>query len=221
LDLALLIRKGLHRLHNDGPKAAFRSAISYLKPSQTEDEFDAIHGTDTCGLEPLWNFRISSPNRRFGAAYQSTDSDELSSAVNFLGVPVSTFTFIDVGAGKGRTLIIASELGFKRIVGVEFVPELADIARKNLAKLGIGNAKVESADAADFQFPQSDLVVYFYNPFSWEVMQKVVANLRNHTKRLYVIYKVPKCAALFDSFMRGLGCPPGAPRIQVWEATNN
>ena len=221
LDLRLFIRRGLKKLHQDGPKAAFMRAAFYLKPSHaTEEQFDASHGTDTGGFEALWNFRVSSPNKRYGQFYQATRSDELIAAIKFLGVHVSTFTFIDIGAGKGRMLIIASELGFERIVGVELVPELADIAKKNLAKLGIKNAEVESADAADFLFPHSDLVVYFYNPFTWEVMQKVVANLRNHTRELYVIYKFPKCAALFDSFMEGLGCPPGVPDIQVWKATN-
>lgn len=216
----MFLRRGLKKLHQDGPKAAFMRAVFYLKPSHaTEEEFDAIHGTDTGGFEALWNFRVSSPNKQFGQFYQATESDELIAAVKFLRVNVSTFTFIDIGAGKGRMLITASELGFDRIVGVELVPELADIARKNLAKLGIGNAVVESADGGEFLFPQSDLVVYFYNPFSEEVMQQVVANLRNHTGQLYVIYKFPKCAALFDSFMEGLGRPPGVPDIQIWKAT--
>ena len=39
--------------------------------------------------------------------------------------------FIDFGSGKGRALLLASELPFKKIVGIEFSPPLHEIARAN------------------------------------------------------------------------------------------
>jgi predicted RNA methylase len=41
-------------------------------------------------------------------------------------------TFVDIGSGKGRALIIAAEYAFKRIIGVEYSPSLATICRRNL-----------------------------------------------------------------------------------------
>ncbi len=43
------------------------------------------------------------------------------------------FTFIDLGSGKGRVLLMASEYPFQKIIGVEFMPELHRAAQKNIA----------------------------------------------------------------------------------------
>ncbi len=81
------------------------------------------------------------------------------------------FTFIDLGCGKGRVLLMASDYPFKRIIGVEFMPDLARAAQKNIA--GYSNDRqqcrqIEAVcmDARDFQFPSGPLVVYLFNPFS-------------------------------------------------------
>jgi SAM-dependent methyltransferase len=128
---------------------------------------------------------------------------------------------IDLGCGKGRTLLVGSKLGFKQMIGVKFMREFVEIARTNLARRRIANAVVLHVDAADLDFPDSNTVVYLYNPFSQEVLRKVVANLKaGCLKRLYVIYKGPQCAEIFDSssFLRRFGSPPAAHHIKIWSA---
>lgn len=226
MDVQLLVAKIVNSLRQDGPRATFGKVAASLRHScwsQVTDDFDVKHGTDTGRQTQLWNLRIPSPNRRFGSRYQATNEHVLVDAVHFLQENLHSFTFIDLGCGKGRTLLVASRLGFRRVIGVEFASELVEIARANLAKLGIANAVVEYADAADFHFPDGNIVVYLYNPFSAEVMQGVVNNLRNaHSRRLYVVYTVPKAAAVFDlsGFLSRLGHPPGRPQVQIWRATN-
>jgi SAM-dependent methyltransferase len=132
-----------------------------------------------------------------------------------------TLTFIDLGCGKGRALLVAAKLGFKQVIGVEFAHELAETAKKNLEILGITNAVVEHADAAEYHFPSGDIVVYLYNPFHKEVLQKVIENLkRSLPKKVYVIYGIPACAALFDScdFLARLNLPNELPDMQIWSA---
>ena len=103
-------------------------------------------------------------------------------------------------AGKGRNLIAAGLLGFRKLIGVEFVPELARIARTNLAKAGVKNAVIANTDAADFRFPSEELVLYLFNPFSEEVMRRVLDNLREaFPAGGFIIYNNPRCAELFDS----------------------
>jgi SAM-dependent methyltransferase len=220
MDGKLLAAKIAQSLRQDGLKATFRKCLSNMGYDRlSTHEFDRRHGTDTGGLEPLWKFEIDSPNARFGSSYQATRENELADAVDFLHEDLHAFTFIDLGCGKGRTLLVASRLGFKQVIGVEFVPELAEIARANLAKMQIDNAGVRNADAAEFQFPDHDTVVYLYNPFSHEVLEKVIDNLgKCGLKKLYVIYKVPLCADVLDSsgFLTRFGSPPTAPDIQVW-----
>ena len=128
--------------------------------------------------------------------------------------------FVDVGCGKGKTLMVAARLGFRSVVGVEFAPELAAIAAANIRKVGIGNAAVVEGDAAAFTFPDDPLVVYFYNPFSREVMQQVIANLaRSRAPRVYVVYKNPTYADVVldaSGFLERLGPLVKAANIQMW-----
>jgi SAM-dependent methyltransferase len=223
LDVHLLIEKVVLALRKDGLMATCSKAVTSLRPNRLADDFDLKYGTDTGVMVPLWKLQISSQNRRFGTRYQATDWQELADVIAFLNEDVRTFTFIDLGCGKGRTLIGASALGFRHVIGVEFACELVEIARANLAKAGAVNASVEHADAADFQVPNGDTILYLYNPFTQDVMRQVVAKLReSHSGKLYVIYKVPECAEVLDlsGFLTRFGHPPDRPSIAIWKATD-
>lgn len=219
MDARLLTEKVVRTLRREGLGAAVGKAWRTFRQSRLQNEFDRRNGTDTGGIEPLWKFRIASPNSRFGARYEATQEQELTAAAAFLAEDLRTFTFIDLGCGKGRTLLIASALGFKEVIGVEFAEELVVIARTNLIRMRTANVCVLHADAADYRFPPGNLVLYLYNPFSEEVLKKVLANLRDSgSKKLYIIYKAPLCAGLLDSsdFLRRKGCPPAAAHLQIW-----
>jgi SAM-dependent methyltransferase len=171
---------------------------------------------------------VRSLNARFGAPYRATTEEELIDAVGFLGETLREFVFVDLGCGKGRTLLVAAPLGFARVVGVEFADELVAIARANIAKMAIANATITFGDATEYEFPGSHLVVYFYNPFADEIMRKVVAKLEAHFRdfsgfKLYVVYKNPICAAVIDEspILRSLGPVPGRDDILVWKAEIN
>lgn len=219
MDLGLLAARLVRKLNDDGVAVTVRSAIDYLARGKAADAYDVEHGTETDGLEPLWKLSIRSANARFGERYQATTEHELVAALQSLGQALHTFSFVDLGCGKGRTLLVASRLAFRRVVGVEFADELVAIARRNLRTRDARNAVVVHADAADFEFPPGDLVVYLYNPFTAEVMTQVLANLRAaQGGRLFVIYKAPRCARLLDEcgFLVRQGRPQGALHIEVW-----
>ena len=108
------------------------------------------------------------------------------------------FTFIDLGCGKGRVLLMASDYPFQKIVGVEFMPDLVGAAQKNIAGYSSDRQQcrqIETAclDARDFQFPAKPLVVYLFNPFSESTFAQVLENLRRsveHAPRpAYVAYR--------------------------------
>lgn len=221
VDIQLLIAKVVGRVRQVGLRSACREGLRASRALQEKSDYDLRHvGVDTGGREPLWKFDIRSKNAPYGTRYEATDEQELVDAVDFLHEDPANWTFIDLGCGKGRTLLVASQLGFKRVIGVEFARELVEIAGKNLTKSQIINATVLHADAADFEFPSGDIVVYLYNPFSGEVMTRVVESLREaQSRRLYVIYKAPMHAEIIDSsgFLTRLGSPPTRPYIQVWK----
>ena len=47
--------------------------------------------------------------------------------------PIDEFTFVDLGAGMGRAMLLASEYPFRAVLEVEINATLARIARKNAA----------------------------------------------------------------------------------------
>jgi hypothetical protein len=120
--------------------------------------------------------------------------------VNSLSIDYQQFTFVDLGSGKGRTLLMASDYPFRRIVGVELLPELHRVAEENIRRYRSEKQechRIESvcADAAEFVLPQEPLVVYLFNPFPESVLERVIENLqagaRKGQRPLYVLYHNP------------------------------
>jgi SAM-dependent methyltransferase len=108
------------------------------------------------------------------------------------------FTFIDLGSGKGRVLLMAADYPFQRIVGVEFMPDLCRAAEKNIAAYSSDRQQcrdIETVcmDARDFQLPAGPLVVYLFNPFSESTFAHVLENLRHSIEYVpcpvYIAYR--------------------------------
>jgi SAM-dependent methyltransferase len=204
-------------------RAAGRYIWRKLRPASLDD-FDRRHGTDTSGVLGLWENTAFSPNARFGLRYQASEEAELIEVASRLAMDPRNFTFIDIGCGKGRILLVAARLGFRRIVGVELAPELVDVAKKNLAKLAVTNALLIHGDAAEYVFPPGALLTYLYNPFGAPVMSQLLRNLEHRieqggTDEIYVAYKGLACRPLLDEsrFLRRLNAPE-LKHIAIWKA---
>ena len=92
------------------------------------------------------------------------------------------FAFVDLGAGMGRAMLLASEYVFKRVEGIELNPVLAGIARRNAAKWkGAGRAqsrmRMTCGDAVEFRFPKGPCLVFLFNPFGASVMRRLLRRL--------------------------------------------
>jgi hypothetical protein len=93
-------------------------------------DFDCDFAVDT-----TWaNVKLGTRVREIlaGRQYQPTDPSLFREIVSGLRIEYSEFTFIDLGSGKGRALLLASEFPFRRIVGIELLPELHTIAKQNV-----------------------------------------------------------------------------------------
>jgi SAM-dependent methyltransferase len=95
-----------------------------------------------------------------------------SRAVRSLPIAPDQFTFIDLGCGKGAALFFASLAGFRRIIGVEIVPELLDQARLNLRSAT--NVELVLEDAARYIPPSEPTVLFLYNPFGATTLHRVL-----------------------------------------------
>jgi SAM-dependent methyltransferase len=95
--------------------------------------------------------------------------------------PIDAFTFIDLGAGMGRALLLAAEYPFRAVVGVEFHPTLARIGQRNLAVWrATGRARAPMSvicrDAAEYELPAGPCVAFLFNPFGGPVLRRVLRN---------------------------------------------
>jgi hypothetical protein len=116
------------------------------------------------------------------------------------GLDFTRFIFIDLGSGKGRTLLMASDYPFRRILGVELLPSLHVAAEANIAQYRSESQKcvaIESmcGDATKFAFPVEAIVLFLFNPLPEPGLRRAIANLerslREHPRKTYVLYHNP------------------------------
>jgi predicted RNA methylase len=160
--------------------------------------FDIATGCDTSGMIH---------HRRLGPEatdYQPVDPDvfraTMACVIAHAGDDLSEFTFVDLGCGKGRALLLAEEYEFRKIVGVDFVKHLAEIASRNAATLGSERITVVHGDVREFDFPSGPLVVFLYNPFSARITRGVMQRLNSHPDIIYIAYVNPLHADTISSF---------------------
>jgi SAM-dependent methyltransferase len=89
-------------------------------------------------------------------------------------------TFVDLGAGLGRVVILAHLLSGAVARGVEIQAPLVHAARDTAAALGLGRVSFEQADAAGGPGPLADgSVFYLYAPFNGAMLTRVVRHLED------------------------------------------
>jgi SAM-dependent methyltransferase len=120
--------------------------------------------------------------------YEPTPVGDLAPLLALVPFSLDHATFVDLGAGMGRALLLAATFPFRSVAGVEISPALATIARENLAKvaresLACKDIRVRLGDAATYRFPKGDLVVYLFNPFDEWMIANVIERLARSTER--------------------------------------
>jgi SAM-dependent methyltransferase len=167
--------------------------------------FDRRYGTDTASSQAIDE---ALPNVEHAVRYQPSGRDMFDQILRLLDVDCARFTFVDIGSGKGRVLLFASDHPFARIVGVEFSPRLHAIAENNV-RIYRGELQRCFAitplfgDATSVTLPPGPLFIYLYNPFSEPIMSGFVANLRRALdaapREVWVAYLNPVERAAFDN----------------------
>jgi predicted RNA methylase len=111
--------------------------------------------------------------------------------------------FIDLGCGKGRVVMfLAARRTIRRVIGVEIVPDLAQIAKTNLKKLSL-LTRVDIIEADASKVDLSEGTVYFmFNPFGETTLRKVLDNIKKslqaRPRKIRILYHVPECAEVLD-----------------------
>ncbi len=142
----------------------------WLKPrgSTASHPFDDATGMDTAGLIPLES----------GTYYATAPSLFRAVLARWAGDPAA-YTFVDLGCGKGRVVLLASQLPFHQCLGVELDPRLAAVARANAARWtrAVCPLRIECGDATDFPLPPGNCLLYLFHPFTAEVFDRLLTRL--------------------------------------------
>ncbi len=194
--------RGLVETLRGGP-AYLRTYLRRLRAwrrLEQEDGFDRQYGTDTTTILHSSDFGATSENLRYAEYFRSTPPRLFARIMAAINIRHEDFIFIDFGSGKGRTLLLASEFPFKRIIGVEFSPKLHVIAQKNTQIYQSKTQKsktfeLECVDAVSYTLPIENTVFYFFDPFKLPVMSAVLENIRKsiekHPRRVFIVYVNP------------------------------
>jgi SAM-dependent methyltransferase len=143
--------------------------------------FDTQHGVQT-GLQGVFDLKVKGDNRHLAIAHVACDPDEFEVGMAAANIDYSQFTFIDLGSGKGRALMLAARHPFRRIIGVEFAEELHRAAEENFRRLAAvrgQDKRIELVheDASEYPLPEEPLLIFLYHPFGEELMRKVAAKV--------------------------------------------
>ncbi len=153
--------------------------LRYTIGVAVDRRYDRRHGVDTCGMISAGNVPTDSTSHSSGNEYKPSPVKALRVMFSHVLGDLQDYTFLDYGCGKGRALLVAAELPFRRVIGIEYSGPLAEIAKANLSTFKNGVLRCEEIevlhlDAMSFD-PRSDPTVYlFFSPFRNPVLQSVL-----------------------------------------------
>ncbi len=195
----------------------FEYARSYVE--ERLEAFDARFGTDTSA--PTFE-RNQKTSVHF---YVPTTASTIYEILGSIPLQPNKFAFVDMGSGKGRALLVASEFPFKKIVGIELSEQLHRSAEQNVERYKPDSQQCETIelkcmDALDFAYSDEPLVLFLFDPFGREILQNVIANLEASLsakpRDVYVVYVYPQ----FEDVLKGSRflqmVKEGGPKWRPW-----
>lgn len=168
-------------------------------------EYDWEHRVNTTSATVGWQARLLG---LFHSPYQPTDSALFHEMMASLPIAYEHFTFVDLGSGKGRTLLMASEYPFQKIVGVELLAELHSAAEENIRAYHSTSQRctqIEAlcSDASEFVFPDTPLVLYLFNPLPEPGLRRTIRNLEQSLQQsprpIWIVYHNPALSSVLEA----------------------
>ncbi len=190
-----LIKRLLKSLGQKGVLKTLKSASRIL----ADYWFDLKYGTDTMRRVEVDSLDTDSGNKARATPYQATKMRPLLKLFRKLALPKDG-VFVDIGCGKGRVLLIAAQLGFRKVVGIEFSSRLCEHARENaelfLKKYPSSSAiEVIETDVTRYEFKEDENIFFLYNPFDsivlGQVLDKIGKSVLKAPRDIWMIYNNP------------------------------
>lgn len=168
---------------------------------------DLQYGTDTSGLVDSSTLQRDARLVDQLRPYMGSQPTIIRRALDTLG-DIAGYTFIDIGCGKGRPMIVASEYPFALVLGYDISADLVRTANANavvMARRFPQRPPIRAlhANVADLQVPSGNVVVFMFNPFGVELMAALLAKLEaglasGAIDHLFIVYDNPVCGEALD-----------------------
>ncbi|MGI4827538.1 MAG: class I SAM-dependent methyltransferase [Janthinobacterium lividum] len=180
-------------------------------PDTGPHPFDRAYAVDTTGL--VWGEALDGGGMQHDAQYWATGyygvaPSAFDAALDALKLDWHQYTFIDIGCGKGRALLLSMRYPFRDVLGIELSPALAKVAERNVTSFNAPwrqfkkRAEVITGDATTFALPSGPLVLFLYHPFAAPVMHRFLEHLarsvHENPRPLYLLYANPELAPILD-----------------------
>jgi SAM-dependent methyltransferase len=206
------IRTGLAKVRwsllHRGLLGTMRAVLRNLTPrheastESTIHPFDRRFGVDTSGLITAVHLASGHPHDLFCTGYCGVPPSRFRAILQrWLAtppeLPASEYAFIDVGCGKGRALMLATQYPFREVLGVELNGGLAETAQANLNLWHATQhppmpVNAVCTDASEFEIPAGACLFFLYNPFAEPVLRKFLDHLdrsaSTHPRRFDLLY---------------------------------
>ncbi|MFH1019951.1 MAG: class I SAM-dependent methyltransferase [Pseudomonadota bacterium] len=181
--------------------------VSIIFNRMFDFHFDWKYKTDTRNKISLHDLTVTGENKAHGSFYQPTMALSFNRLLDTVPLPPES-VLVDFGCGKGRVLLLAVLRGIQKAVGIEFSPELCEIARNNvrIVEQATGarlNIAVIEGDVTHYEIEDDQNVFFLFNPFDNVVLEAVVKNiqksLRRKPRQIAIIYYNPVHSHILDN----------------------
>jgi len=152
--------------------------------------FDQLHGTDTSGLIPGYvlaegtNAQVAELTAYYGVAPSILHGILDIWLHRTTPQPIERTIFLDVGAGKGRAMLLASQFPFLRVEGIELNADLASIANTNISRWhsdlqanALSPLTLHHADATTHPLPLEPTLAFLFHPFELPLLRRFLRHI--------------------------------------------
>jgi hypothetical protein len=162
--------------------AAYLFDLVRVHRAERAEGFDRRFGTDTATVVFPWNLPSIGPEHTPEIhLYEATPAWLIREILESIPLQPNMFAFVDMGSGKGRALLVASELPFAKIVGASQLCTAFFLHRMN---------------AIEYTFGPEPLVLFLFNPFGRDSVRSILASLEASLsatpRQAYVVYVNPR-----------------------------
>lgn len=166
-----------------------RGALSLFQEIIDNYFFDFFHNVET----RFRDGKSDKLNNHYAPTYYSVIKEAFNVIKNR-----KELILIDVGCGKGKVLLVASDFEFKKIIGIELSKKFLNTCKKNinnykeLKKKKI--IKLIHIDALKYKVTNEN-VFYFFDPFSEKILnkflKKILLSYKYNKRKIYIIFANP------------------------------